>query len=100
MIFSGVDDRNQRMEICELKQSEHPFYLATQYHPEFKTVVGRPSPPFYGFILAASGQFRGVGKSMEDVDKFRDLLSPSGKNKRGMSSGSSGGAASKKLRQS
>jgi len=31
----------------------HPFFLATQFHPEFKSRPWRPSPPYYGFIRAA-----------------------------------------------
>jgi CTP synthase len=42
------------MEILELE--EHPFFVATQYHPEYKSRPGRPSPPFMGLVLAASGQ--------------------------------------------
>lgn len=34
----------------------HPFFFACQYHPEFNTLPHRPSPPFHGFVLAASGQ--------------------------------------------
>mmetsp|Transcript_3251 Transcript_3251/g.5680 ORF Transcript_3251/g.5680 Transcript_3251/m.5680 type:complete len:627 (+) Transcript_3251:424-2304(+) len=52
--FVGQDETGQRMEILELK--EHPFFLATQYHPEYKTRAGRPSPPFLGFFMAASRQ--------------------------------------------
>jgi hypothetical protein len=26
----------------------HPFFIATQYHPEYKSRPGRPSPPFMG----------------------------------------------------
>ena len=74
LLFTGVDDRNQRMEIIELRESDHPFYLGVQYHPEFKTVVGKPSPPFYGFVLAASGQFEGVGKPLKSTEQFRNLL--------------------------
>lgn len=35
---------------------QHPFYFATQYHPEFKSHPHQPSPPFMGLMLAASGQ--------------------------------------------
>lgn len=107
MLFTGVDDRNQRMEIIELKEEDHPFYLGCQYHPEFKTVVGKPSPPFYGFILASSGQFQGVGKPLPSTDRFRDLLtSPAAKNmgsKRdssSSSSSSSSGSSAKRARRS
>ena len=52
--FVGKDETNKRMEILEL--AEHPFFVATQYHPEYKSRPGRPSPPFMGLVLAASGQ--------------------------------------------
>eukprot|EP01029_Cantina_marsupialis_P001003 TRINITY_DN1080_c0_g1_i4.p1 TRINITY_DN1080_c0_g1~~TRINITY_DN1080_c0_g1_i4.p1 ORF type:complete len:530 (+),score=203.82 TRINITY_DN1080_c0_g1_i4:262-1851(+) len=50
--FAGMDDRKQRMEIIELSREDHPFYFATQYHPEFTTKPDKPSPPFLAFILA------------------------------------------------
>jgi len=59
--FSGQDDRAQRMEICEVPS--HPFYIACQFHPEFKTGSGRPAPLFLGLILAASGRFEERVKS-------------------------------------
>jgi len=48
LVFSGVN-RN-RMEICELPG--HPFFFASQFHPEFKSRPGRPSPPFKAFMCA------------------------------------------------
>ncbi|CAG9313963.1 unnamed protein product [Blepharisma stoltei] len=53
LIFSGKDPTNTRMEVVELSQQTHPFFLGTQYHPEFKTSPFTPSPIYYGFILAA-----------------------------------------------
>ena len=52
--FVGRDETGQRMEILEL--GDHPYFFATQYHPEFKTRPNRPSPPFLSLLLAASGQ--------------------------------------------
>ncbi|DAC16262.1 MAG TPA: CTP synthase (glutamine hydrolyzing) [Candidatus Poseidoniaceae archaeon] len=54
MTFVGKDETGQRCEILELP--DHPYFVAVQYHPEFKSRPGRPSPPFLGLILAASGQ--------------------------------------------
>ena len=54
--FTGTCDRGQRMEIAELPRTVHPFYFAAQYHPEFQSHPHKPSPPFLGFILAASNQ--------------------------------------------
>jgi CTP synthase (UTP-ammonia lyase) len=115
LIFSGTDDRNQRMEIVELDRefvgrgvwvggwagrgvgernrkvshltmrpeeedvdtgprlslsspssptiragATHPFFFASQYHPEFQSHPHRASAPFLGFVLAASGQLAGA----------------------------------------
>jgi CTP synthase len=54
--FSGQDERGQRMEILEIEN--HPFFLACQFHPEFKSRPMQPSPPFLGFVLAASGTLK------------------------------------------
>ncbi|XP_017242544.1 uncharacterized protein LOC108214841 [Daucus carota subsp. sativus] len=52
--FVGKDESGQRMEIVELP--DHPFYVGVQFHPEFKSRPGKPSAPFLGLILAATGQ--------------------------------------------
>ena len=51
MRFVGKDTEGGRMEIIEL--TGHPYFFATQYHPEFKSRPNRPSPPFVGLIEAA-----------------------------------------------
>jgi CTP synthase len=50
-IFSGRSVDGMRMEIFELPDKY--YYLATQYHAEFKSRPARPSPPYYGLIRAA-----------------------------------------------
>lgn len=52
LIFSGKDESNMRMEIVELPQSVHPYFVASQFHPEFKSRPNRPSPLFKGFLDA------------------------------------------------
>ncbi len=54
MIYVGKDETGQRCEIMELE--DHPYFVGTQYHPEFKSRPGRPSPPFLGLMRAAVGQ--------------------------------------------
>ncbi|CAN0386890.1 unnamed protein product [Ascophyllum nodosum] len=54
--FVGRDESGLRMEIAEIPRSRHPYYVGTQYHPEFLSRPLEPSPPFLGLILAASGQ--------------------------------------------
>ena len=53
-VFVGKDESGQRCEIFEL--NDHPYYVGVQFHPEFKSRPGRPSPPFLGLLRAASGQ--------------------------------------------
>lgn len=52
--FVGQDIDGERMEIFELKSNA--YYVGCQYHPEFKSRPGRPSPFFHGLVLAASKQ--------------------------------------------
>ena len=57
-ITPGMDGRGEGLvEAIELP--DHPFFLGVQSHPEFKSRLSKPSPPFRGFIAAAlkrSGQ--------------------------------------------
>ena len=54
LVYVGKDETGKRCEIMEL--DGHPYYVGTQYHPEFKSRPGRPSPPFLGLLKAACGQ--------------------------------------------
>jgi len=51
LVFSAYSDGGRRMEIAELP--DHIFFLATQFHPEFRSRPYKPSPPFVGFLKAA-----------------------------------------------
>ncbi|MBJ29134.1 MAG: CTP synthetase [Euryarchaeota archaeon] len=53
LVFVGKDETGKRCEIMELEG--HPYYVGTQYHPEFKSRPDRPSPPFLGLLMASSG---------------------------------------------
>ncbi len=50
MIFSGVSPDNRLVEFIEVK--DHPFFVATQAHPEFKSRPLKPAPLFKGFVEA------------------------------------------------
>ncbi|MCK4529171.1 CTP synthase [candidate division WOR-3 bacterium] len=51
ILFSGVHQPVQGEPLMEfLELSDHPFFVATQAHPEFKSRFEDPSPPFVGFI--------------------------------------------------
>ncbi|MFQ5800122.1 MAG: glutamine hydrolyzing CTP synthase [Candidatus Hydrothermarchaeales archaeon] len=51
IVFSAKSDKNRRMEILEIPSHQH--FIATQFHPEFKSRPLRPSPVFRSFIKAA-----------------------------------------------
>lgn len=51
MIFSGINEANNLVEIIELK--DHPHFIASQFHPEFKSRPTRPHPLFDSFIKAS-----------------------------------------------
>ena len=57
LVFSGTngDGLQERLEIVERPTGEHPFFFAVQYHPEFKSRVLTPSPPFAAFVRASHG---------------------------------------------
>ena len=54
LIFSATN--KNRMECLEL--ADHPFFFATQFHPEFKSRPTRPSPPYLGFVEACRANKR------------------------------------------
>jgi CTP synthase len=51
MKFTGKNEH--RMEIAEIPG--HKFFFSSQFHPEFKSRPGKPSPPFLAFVKAALG---------------------------------------------
>lgn len=54
--FVGFDKDKQRSEIVELE--DHPYFVATQFHPEYLSRPLKPSPPFLGLILASVGKLK------------------------------------------
>jgi len=51
MMMVGVNPDTELVEMVEHK--EHPFFIGTQFHPEYKSKVERPHPLFRAFIQAA-----------------------------------------------
>jgi len=59
LVFSGTSPDGTLMEIAELPKSLHPFYLGTQFHPEFKSRPLAPHPLFVAFLKAAVARENG-----------------------------------------
>ncbi len=53
LVFSGTSPDGILMEIAELPKEKHPFFLGTQFHPEFHARPLDPHPLFTAFIKAA-----------------------------------------------
>jgi CTP synthase len=51
LVISGINEATNLVELVEL--SDHPFFVATQAHPEFKSRPNRPHPLFREFVKAA-----------------------------------------------
>ncbi len=52
MVFSATSPDGVLMEIAELSKEQHPFFLATQFHPEFQSSLLHPHPLFVAFLEA------------------------------------------------
>ncbi|TRY16638.1 CTP synthase [Tessaracoccus rhinocerotis] len=53
LVISGVSPDSSLVEFVELPTDVHPFYVATQAHPELKSRPNRPHPLFVGLVRAA-----------------------------------------------
>jgi CTP synthase len=53
LVVSGTSPDERLVEVVELPRDEHPFFVASQYHPEFKSRPERPAPLFRDFVAAA-----------------------------------------------
>jgi CTP synthase len=58
LVFSGISPDKKLMEIAELPSSKHPFFIGTQFHPEFHARPLDPHPLFTGFIKSAMNHRR------------------------------------------
>ena len=56
LTISGINDDKNLVEIIELK--DHPFFVACQFHPEFKSRPYKPHPLLVGFVNQAIGNIK------------------------------------------
>jgi CTP synthase len=53
VVFSGLSPDGRLVEYAELPRDQHPFFVGTQAHPEFRSRPTRPHPLFAGLVAAA-----------------------------------------------
>ncbi|MBV9917200.1 MAG: CTP synthase [Solirubrobacterales bacterium] len=58
LICSGTSPDERLVEVIELARETHPFFVASQYHPEFKSRPERPAPLFREFVGSALAHSR------------------------------------------
>uniref|UniRef100_A0A8C5BV55 CTP synthase n=1 Tax=Gadus morhua TaxID=8049 RepID=A0A8C5BV55_GADMO len=71
--FVGQDVEGERMEVIEL--DDHPYFVGVQYHPEFTSRPIKPSPPYFGLLLASAGKLPGFlqkGCRLSPRDTYSD----------------------------
>jgi CTP synthase len=62
LVFSGRSPDGVLMEIAELPKEVHPFFLGTQFHPEFLSRPLSPHPLFVAFVKATQGRQAAAAK--------------------------------------
>ena len=65
MKYTAFSDSGRRAEILELEG--HPFYMATQYHPEYVSRPERPEPIYVAFLEACVRRAKSAGREPEKV---------------------------------
>ena len=75
MVFSGISPDGELVEMLELP--DHPFFLATQFHPELKSRPNKPHPLFAAFVEAAVTRRDAMGTAETDaVEKWTETGAP------------------------
>ena len=69
LVISGMSPDNNLIEMIEIK--DHPYFVASQFHPEFKSRPWEPAPMFKYFIEAASENNNSTKKTLE-TQKVKD----------------------------
>ncbi len=68
LVCSGTSPDNRLVEAIELAEDDHPFFIASQYHPEFKSRPERPAPLFREFVGAALARSQELAATPADVE--------------------------------
>ena len=69
LVISGTSPDERLVEVIEIH--DHPFFVASQYHPEFKSRPDRPAPLFREFVRAALGRAGERAEEAEEGDGAR-----------------------------
>lgn len=73
LVISGINPERDLVEVVELPEHEHPWFLACQYHPEFLSRPYRAHPLFRSFIEAVKEQSQQKSSTKDKVHSDKDL---------------------------
>ncbi|HHT32151.1 MAG TPA: CTP synthase [Corynebacterium sp.] len=73
LVISGTSPDGRLVEFVEYPRDEHPFFVATQAHPEYKSRPTNPHPLFAGMIGAALGESEGTGEDANENSAPREF---------------------------
>ena len=62
LVFSGMSPDDRLVEMVELPEDVHPWFVASQFHPEFKSRPTKPQPLFREFVRAAIARHEGCDR--------------------------------------
>ena len=68
LVFSGLNPELDLVEYVELPRDVHPYYIATQAHPELRSRPTEANPLFLGLIAAALERHRASELFEDDVE--------------------------------
>jgi CTP synthase len=74
LVFSGTSPDGRLVEYAELPTEQHPFFVGTQAHPEFRSRPTRPHPLFAAFIGAALQRASDSGGAIDGVSLADDSV--------------------------
>ncbi|MGM0818815.1 MAG: CTP synthase [Actinomycetota bacterium] len=66
MVIAGVSPDERLVEVVEL--ADHPWFVASQFHPEFRSRPNRPQPLFDGFVAAAKARMLAQAGRLPSLD--------------------------------
>ena len=68
LVISGISPDERLVEMVELPESVHPWYVSTQAHPEFKSRPTNPQPLFREFVRASIANHEGCERGQVNPD--------------------------------
>lgn len=76
LVFSGVSPDGKFVEMIELPRENHPFFVACQFHPEYKSKPLSAHPMFYSFVKAAHNNRVSSENLKHDVSSNKQIEVP------------------------